>query len=448
MILGNFLLTKVACGIWLCKYKQQRPEDKWDRNEPAERARPGEAKKRGGPRPPSKSKKQANNALMPTSEANYMPSDTNFAQSEAYHPQSEAYFLPVNETGLQDLNLMSNTTWSVQQPQDLVPQAQRPASRGNGLKRINAMTSDKAPAALSLAIQSSPARWTSTLHSPIEVEDSMGDTRRLLFPSPRKDGSPKVLGEIAVNMIANIATTRSPKEAIAKILDKENYQPATNIDEDDSEIFKLWEEELAKDTLTRAADILRPTTSVHKSPTISPFKTPTRPTPNVTTRSVSRSQRSVQSERQSLDCNRTPTRQTPRRSPRNRQPVPLTPFGAAMRRFESEAISRTSPAMHHIYDNMEYDFSNHNDQTNLQYSNMDLNLLPEDFFSTDIPMPSSPPLSFHRTYDDHTTMNLNLNWSIHGHFSAEELNGGEIVVKTEADASPTKKGTDNDAPTA
>ena len=61
-----------------------------------------------------------------------------------------------------------------------------------------------------------------TQHSPIDVDDGLGSTRRLLFPSPRKDGSPKVLGELTTNIVNISGDATSPKEQTAGGSDKEN----------------------------------------------------------------------------------------------------------------------------------------------------------------------------------------------------------------------------------
>jgi len=230
-------------------------------------------------------------ANFPQSEAYFPPSDfpqseANFPQSEAYHPNPEAAG-PADGVSPGDTTMLQQLQQAVgelsQQPETQQPERQRSTS-ARPSKRLNAMTSDAASAALRRAIQSSPARWVGTQHSPIEVEDDLGSTRRLLFPSPRKDGSPKVLGEVTTNVVQIATDFRSPKEQLVEATNKENCPPAFEAEGEDADLLKLFEEELA-----------RPTTPVQKTPRRNPFKTPTRPTPShrPITRSVSKSIRSA-----------------------------------------------------------------------------------------------------------------------------------------------------------
>ncbi|KFX86388.1 hypothetical protein O988_09609, partial [Pseudogymnoascus sp. VKM F-3808] len=159
------------CGIWMSKYKSQRPEDRWgkDPNQPA-----GERKKRGGSKP---RKSVAGQAPMPTSEANFY-SDA-IAPPENYvsgvAPQQDLHVATATTTTTTTNSRLSQRGGSVQPP-----------------KNTTTLKDTAAAASLRRAIQSSPARWMGTSrNTPIEVEDTLGATRRLLFPSPRKDSSPK-----------------------------------------------------------------------------------------------------------------------------------------------------------------------------------------------------------------------------------------------------------------
>lgn len=351
-----------------------RPEDKWECNK---NRKPAEKKK--GVQRPAKSKKPKNTGnVNPTSEANYPRSD--YPQSEAYNQQSEA--IGQTEDGTQ--------------PQQT---DRRQSVDARLTKRLHPMTSDAASAALRRALKSSPARWAGTVQSPIDVEEEedLGSTRRLLFPSPRKDGSPKVLGELVTNVVTIATDFRSPKDVGMEVPDKENCPPALAEDDCDAEILKLFEEEMA-----------RPTTPKGKSPSQNPFKTPTRPTPShrPITRSVTRSIRSAKSPGQLLLFQKTPSK-TPssgvrRRSPRNHNFE--SPFTATLNQIMSDANEHHSPSR-----GMQLDFSNLPDLPELDgttHGNYSL----EDFFSTDVPMPSSPPrMNFH-LYEDPLTMS-NMNWS-------------------------------------
>jgi hypothetical protein len=284
------------------------------------------------------------------------------------------------------------------------------------MKRLNAMTSDAASAALRRAIKSSPARWTGARNSPVEVDDEeMGSTRRLLFPSPRKDGSPKVLGEVATATVATIPTNvRSPKEQALELPNKENCPPTNNDEDEDMDLLRLFEEEMA-----------RPTTPVQKSPAPNPFKTPTRPTPShrPITRSVSRSaSRSLRSAK--LGCplfmlaqtpSRTPGSASRRRSPKHHRSVYESPFTATLNQLMSEVNENHSSPSRRC-DGMQLDFkdlptiSMGGNALNHDHSDMNFNM--EDFFSTDMPMPSSPPRlgNMFNLYEDPATL-TNVHWN-------------------------------------
>lgn len=405
----------------MSKYKTQRPESRWE-STPQERT--GNAQKKRPTQRPSKPKNSQNPSLMiPTSEAYYPPSEANFPPSEANFPQYESMGPPDG--------ISPGDTTGLQPSQGSQPQndGQRTGSI-RPMKRINAMTSDAASAALRRAIKSSPARWAGTQHSPIDVEDDLGSTRRLLFPSPRKDGSPKILGEIVTNVVTIATTFHSPKEQMIEAQNKENCPPAVGADDADAELLRLFEDEMAK------GDSARPSTPTGKSPATNPFKTPTRQTPShrPVTRSVSRSiqsARSAKSPGQLLMFTRTPSR-TPgtRRSPRHHDHVFESPFTATLNQLMSEANNQTSPARN----GMELDFGSLPPLPNInQNQNMDMNFSLEDFFSTDVPMPSSPPRMF-SLYEDPAAI-ANINWEEFGKFDASnsEKTGDEVVVKQEED---------------
>ncbi|CZS95381.1 uncharacterized protein RAG0_05041 [Rhynchosporium agropyri] len=442
----EFLLCN-PCGIWMSKYRTQRPADKWGNSGPQERAR-GEQKKRSTQRLSRPRKPPTSTAMMPTSEATFMQSDAHFPASDANFPVSEALGPPADGISPGDTSCIQQTAGSTEHLQRQRSTSARPK------RHLNAMTSDAASAALRRAIQSSPARWVGTQHSPIELEEEVtpDPTRRLLFPSPRKDASPKVLGEVVANVVQIATEFPSLKESMVAIegQNKENMPPAIEGDDEDAAFLHLFEEEMSK-----ADEIQRPSTPIQKPPTQNPFKTPTRPTPShrPITRSVTRSVRSARSNRSAkspselLTFTRTTVR-TPgsavRRmlSPRIVDGVFESPFTATLNQMMSDANNQTSPTR----DNgmgMELDFGNLPELPQLGQDNRDMNFNMEDFFSTDVPMPSSPPrMGNYQIYEDPaTTMSKmnNLDWSEFGKFATEHIAAEkEIVIKEEPANSPVK----------
>lgn len=411
----------------MSKYKTQRPPERWESNKsttekkvPEVAARPQYAR----PVPVKQPKVGGKNSEPPVvfdSQYMYGPSPTD--------------------------------TTSIPQ-QEVVQQQERQKSEG-AQQRSSAMTSDVASAALRRALQSSPARWNGSRHSPIEVDvEEVDTTRRLLFPSPRKDGSPKVLGETTTNIVQ--ISPMSHKTVMLDAPNKENCPPVTATENNDDDFMKLFEEEMA-----------RPTTPVQKEMPPNPFKTPTRPTPNhrPITRSVSKSARKSPSHFLAV----TPSRITPRRSPRNHNSGFISPFTATLNQMMSEASNhaQTSPIRH-----FDMDMATLPDLpiTNRHaHSHLDNTFSLEDFFSTDVPMPSSPPRTF-RMYEDPLEMGgfddvngmdgMGIDWNEFQDYSGSGLGTGAgagvvvaeeektnkvvveeevVVIKKEPETSPVKK---------
>jgi hypothetical protein len=265
---------------------------------------------------------------------------------------------------------------------------------------------------------STHSRGSGTADSPIAIEDDLGNTRRLLFPSPRKDGQPKVLGELTTNHAQVNINSQEIKSAATG---KENantipVRPGTPVrgsrDDLDQELFGTPPD--------------RPTTPLGRSESSGVFKTPTRPTPShrPITRSISRSIRTVQSIAKSPgnvfgQLLRTPSK-TPRssasnpmqlstgkrRSPRNAhlhahfvmEDMQFdSPFTATLNQLLSEANEFTAGSPSHgLVDldlsglpNLPSEFDSDAVTAHLAGANaLDFG----NFLSTDLVMPSSPPL--------------------------------------------------------
>lgn len=148
-------------------------------------------------------------------------------------------------------------------------------------------------------------------------DEDLGRTRRLLFPSPKKDGQPKVLGEVAINVVKTSPSYESSKKVV---MEKENM----HLDiEGDLKLLgtpkSAHRGALVDDDM---ADLFgtppRPSTPPPKDKSNGHFKTPTRPTPShrPITRSVSKSIRSVRSVAKSPGHALHALQQTPTKTPR------------------------------------------------------------------------------------------------------------------------------------
>lgn len=281
------ILVCNPCGIWLGKYHEHRPRERWDKDA----SRMGQERKRrptgangGRSKKRSKSDEQTEPTLDPA-------------------PTTDAP-VPVDDDVAKQIAALSGV------------------GRGSGsvsTEREGSQDDDR---------RSDPgsthSRGNGTSQDPVNVEADavMGSTKRLLFPSPRKDNSPKVLGELAINLVHT-----SEDKPLKMTMEKENLVKygADSCTMDVDELDALFQSPTCPST---------PPPRSKPADRSSAFKTPTRPTPSQrpVTRSVSRSmrsQRSVMSPHQQAPG--TPSK-TPRgtlfppgsallrRSPRNHEP--------------------------------------------------------------------------------------------------------------------------------
>ncbi|KAI1639718.1 hypothetical protein F4809DRAFT_656024 [Biscogniauxia mediterranea] len=268
------------CGIWFSKWKAHRPADKWEKDE---RRLTQTRKKRANGTGPSRSKKsRTKNDGQPnlTSEA-CPPTDPVGQLDGSLSPREPT--LHTSNPGQQADNVSEKGS-------------------GRGRKRTTTEERDRG---------STHSRGTGTPGSPIMLDEELGTTRRLLFPSPRKDGEQRVLGEVAVNIVQTSELSGSKENEYEA--EKENRGPTLQgqsmVNNDFTDLFGTPP---------------RPSTPPPKGASSGPFKTPTRPTPShrPITRSVTKSKRSGRSTNSPnhLDPSYTPTR-TPRsalrRSPRH-----------------------------------------------------------------------------------------------------------------------------------
>ncbi|PFH60744.1 hypothetical protein XA68_10452 [Ophiocordyceps unilateralis] len=283
------LLLCNPCGIWLTKCKCHRPPDRWDKD----LLRIGQERRRKAtgvahPRP-RKSRSKSEATVNPTSDA---------------HPATDALGIIVASS--------PKTAGAELSTGDTEQQSRNPETRSGS--------------------NPGPGRslGSGTALSPVQLDfdEAVGSTKRLLFPSPRKDGVPKVLGEMEVNKVEGnkVAPVADDSQTSKRTADDKENDAAEEEEEgvqDEAEAFEGLQSPHAA----------RPSTPPPGAKTTSPFKTPTRlpGSHRPVTRSVSRSLRSNRSLASPGQAQQTPTK-TPRdslgfqgspsfcrRSPRNHQ---------------------------------------------------------------------------------------------------------------------------------
>jgi hypothetical protein len=254
------------CGIWLGKFKAHRPPDRWDKDA----ARLNQPRKKREPKSRSKKASAKNDSQVQLT--------------------SEAYF-PTDPIG----------------PLDIDFSATQPTQQDMALTEGTHLNLRSSPRLRFLG--STHSRGSGTADSPIAVEDELGSTRRLLFPSPRRDGTPKVLGELALNQAQSGPHAHEAKSAARGKENDDTYpeRPGTPILDD-----RLSQELFG--TPPRC-----PSTPPPKAAPAGPFKTPTRPTPShrPITRSISRSIRSSKPKSPGQLFGLHHLQQTPSRTPRS-----------------------------------------------------------------------------------------------------------------------------------
>ncbi|TGJ84909.1 hypothetical protein E0Z10_g3859 [Xylaria hypoxylon] len=361
------------CGIWFSKWKAHRPPEKWEKDEQRLTQTRKKRAAGGGTSRSRKGRAKSDSQMNLTSEA-CLPTDPVGPSDAAHSPKESA-------------TTISNAD-----------QAENVSEKGSGRNRKRTTTEPKDQG----STHSRVSRASGTAMSPIDLDGELGATRRLLFPSPRKNGEQKILGEVAVNIVQT-----GPK--VVEITDgemtekKSNYPRSQTPEPPNNDFADLF------------GPTPRPSTPPPMGASSGPFKTPTRPTPShrPVTRSVSRSMRSTRSlvsPNQRL-LERTPTRtpsRTPRKTPRSvfssgmcrRSPRHLLPsdamggsgLGTPLTQSISEMFSNTDDlGMAGLSRGYEIDFSSlshidnidhHSDLPHFDFSNL---------LATDALMPSSPP---------------------------------------------------------
>ena len=203
------------CGLWFNKFRNMRPPEKWGQ--------------KSGTRRPRKQKNVDRDIGMST---------------DGIEPQSEAFFTDqVGPDDAGDLDREGQADGADEKDQELPqmpPQTSRP--RANSLSTAEPRRGGSQPhwnasqlnSALTRAVQSSPVRLEGSQQSPIEVDDlTPRPTRRLLFPSPRRDGEIKSLDDNAQVSLKAMP----PALAVGQVL-KEGVE--ITFDQTDASIFEAF----------------------------------------------------------------------------------------------------------------------------------------------------------------------------------------------------------------
>ncbi|KAI9790723.1 MAG: hypothetical protein M1816_004864 [Peltula sp. TS41687] len=349
------------CGLWFQKTKSMRPEHKWNKD-----AKNAEKKKRA-PRKRKQSAVTGGDAAVST-------------PSEGPNPQMDNATVPHGHENDTTHDVEASTIDGPPSKRTRAASAQLRNSPKSGDSSMS--TAD----VLKRYVQSSPARLLGTQVSPIDVDD-WGSTRRILFPSPKKTEGSKPLQDITANPHQRPAKPISNDKALAELSptssDKENRAPPPGQDDDLSELFEDGDEN-------------SPSTP-KKTPSTPPKKTPKGPL------SPGRKTNKPESSPWKFDLSsnhgllpRTPSSRN--KSPRsNNGAAQYSPFTAQMYQLLSEANNGSPtgnqldfPSLPGLGDLLPMTGTGTTPSRTYQFTQ----LCGEDMFSTDVPMPSSPPGMF------------------------------------------------------
>lgn len=353
------------CGIWFSKFKQHRPPDKWEKDEQ---------------RLSQTRKKRANGSGLPRSKKARTKSDpqTNLTSEVG---------LPTDPIGALDGTASPKDSITELPSQALQQGGATNKNLGNG-RGSSYLEANRQGSTHSRA--STHSRGSGTPGSPIAVDEDLGGTRRLLFPSPRKDGQHKILGEVAVNVVHTSSEFHNVKEG-KRGMDKENGGPVTQMENSfDNEYVDIF------------GTPPRPSTPPPQANSGGPFKTPTHPTPShrPVTRSVTRSLRPAGSPSQFPMPEHTPTR-TPRSSAAKRHtPGDFLPSHLLDNQILETPMTRSIHQLLNEADNFmisspprdfELDLSTFQSLTNEELAADDPFIF-DNLLGTDPALPSSPPV--------------------------------------------------------
>ncbi|KAF2838359.1 hypothetical protein M501DRAFT_956805 [Patellaria atrata CBS 101060] len=382
------------CGLWLEKKKFMRPPQFWPQVAAEDSSHTADKPKKKR----SKKKKSGDTAMTQQSGLGGELSDMVFTDAP-FPPDAIEKVDGIEE----ERGEVPEIRVSGKRPRAV---SMEPLSSGNLPK--NTWDDPKAEAALRRAIQSSPAKFLGSQDSPIEIEPDLTPrpTRRLLFPSPRKEGQVKSLedGPNPSKLQSSVEPTEITVEAVTSIefndidtTDKENQPPQG----DDDGLAHLFEEMESRSPHTTPK-------STHSFKDL--LQTPT----------TSRSRRGILTPSRGYGSGTNEAEinllETPTRTSRTGQLMaPMTPFTMQLQQFLSDGVN-SSPSK--LFDfSMLPNFDTPGRTSTLL--NLD-DLSSDNFFSTDIPMPSSPPVNMFSLYEDPDTSTAAM-WDAQGIFGDSDI---------------------------
>ncbi|KAH7132529.1 hypothetical protein B0J11DRAFT_521920 [Dendryphion nanum] len=343
------------CGLWLGKKNCMRPPDVFTKGKPqANGDKP--KRKRNPPKGSRKRDEVQSDAVVPPSDADI---GTPYAQ------------IPASLDGMIDA------------PSQHPMMSRESSFRAPSETAISQMNGNSAAIALQRAILSSPPGFHGSKNSPIEVDPDLTPkpTRRLLFPSPRRNGMVKSLSEGgSLSPTVRPTTTDVTKSPMKRTLsdmedtDKENCPPPpyTDADDDFAHLFEDCDQPLSPKTTPTKGSL--------------PENLMNTPTPGSRRRVPLTPKRAVESGVDLLNLF-TPSKNnlTPNRNGRAVTMAPETPFTRRLNALMSNCI--TSPSQPIDLS----DLPSFDPTTGHAVDSHFCDFVPEDFWSSDMPIPSSSP---------------------------------------------------------
>lgn len=345
-----------ACGLWLHTRKCIRPKEQWEKPQKG----PDEKRKRA----PRTRKPKPD---LTSEQGRSDPSLGGNVHSDASSPVDNLTTGNECQEALQ-LALCNKPRASSLQP--------------SSTTTTKMLANHPGIATLSRETRSSPPRLTSAILGPLEVSDlAPKPTRRILFPSPRPNKDQRALGETSANP-DKPSEDVNPKGDRSRCLDydpsdKENRPPTPTEDRHFDDVLEDSHQSMIRPTTPSPRNIADPEL----------FKTPGNPdTPD---RLLPVTGDFFSSAAKLLFHPTTPSQTLPK----FQQTPPLgelTPFSLQISQIFSGA-NNTSPAGGNSFDFSALPYLNLSPKSHarpdLDFSSFDH----QDFLSTDIPIPSSPP---------------------------------------------------------